>query len=188
MDGNRRFANKSNIKKYEGHVRGFEKLSETLQWCLDLGIREVTVYAFSIENFKRSKEEVDSLMQLAREKFDKLLEERHKLNERGIKIKVIGNLHLLPVDITKKLIDAILLTKENSVAILNIAFSYTSREEITSAIVSINKGVMINKIALEDINQNLLSYSLYTSKSPQVDLIVRTSGEKRLSDFLLWQV
>lgn len=188
MDGNRRFANKSKIKRHEGHVKGFEKLSETLQWCLDLGIKEVTVYAFSIENFKRSKDEVDSLMQLAREKFNRLLEERDKLNERGIKIKIIGNLKLLPKDICQKIAEAMLLTKNNKAAILNIAFAYTSRDEITTSIKSINGGLNNHVIDVDDISQSLLKGALYTSDSPEVDLLVRTSGEKRLSDFLLWQV
>lgn len=188
MDGNRRYANKLHIEKHEGHARGFEKLSETLQWCLDLGIKEVTVYAFSIENFKRSKEEVDSLMELARKKFDKLLEERNKLNERGIKIRVIGNLKLLPKDIAKKIAEAVLMTKDNSKAILNIAFAYTSRDEITAAIRAINQGVRNHVIDVEDINHSLLGGALYTEDSPEVDLLVRTSGERRLSDFLLWQV
>lgn len=90
MDGNRRFARKTHVKRVEGHNKGFEKLAECLQWCFELGIREVTVYAFSIENFKRSQEEVDTLMDLAREKYKRLLEERDKLMENGVCIRVIG--------------------------------------------------------------------------------------------------
>lgn len=127
MDGNRRFASKSRIDKKQGHSRGFDKLSETLQWCLDLGIQEVTVYAFSIENFKRSNAEVDALMSLARDKFEKLLEEKDKLHEKGIRIQVIGNLKLLPRDILSSMAEAMLLTKNNKSAVLNVAFAYTSR-------------------------------------------------------------
>lgn len=90
MDGNRRYANKTQVKRKEGHNKGFEKLAECLQWCREFGIREVTVYAFSIENFKRSKEEVDTLMELAREKYKKLLEEKERLMEEGVRIRVIG--------------------------------------------------------------------------------------------------
>lgn len=188
MDGNRRFADKSHIEKREGHARGFDKLSETLQWCLDIGITEVTVYAFSIENFKRSSDEVESLMSLAREKFKKLLEERDKLHERGICIRIIGNLSLLPKDILKTMAEAVLLTKNNKTAILNVAFAYTSRDEITNSMKTIVKGVKNDEIDVEDINEALFSECLYTNKSTCPDLLVRTSGEVRFSDFLLWQV
>lgn len=188
MDGNRRFANKSHIEKREGHARGFDKLSETLQWCLDIGIMEVTVYAFSIENFKRSSDEVESLMSLAREKFQKLLEERDKLHERGICIRIIGNLSLLPKDILQTMAEAVLLTKDNKSAILNVAFAYTSRDEITNGMKTIAEGVKNNEIETNDITEALLNECLYTNKSPPPDLLVRTSGEVRFSDFLLWQV
>lgn len=184
----RRFASKSKINKSEGHKQGFNKLSETLQWCQDIGIKEVTVYAFSIENFKRPKDEVDTLMGLAREKFKQLLEERDKLHEKGICIRVIGNLNLLPKDIQKTIAEAMLLTKDNKNAILNVAFSYTSRDEITNSINTIMKGVRDKEIELDDISEDLLEECLYTSKHSQPDLLVRTSGETRLSDFLLWQV
>lgn len=188
MDGNRRFATKSNMDKAEGHMKGFDKLSETLQWCLDVGVNEVTVYAFSIENFKRSKEEVDTLMRLAREKFARLLEEREKLNERGICIRVIGNLKLLPKDIQKTISEAMLLTKNNNKAVLNIAFAYTSREEITNSVKTIFEGVEQNELEVEDLNYALIDECLYTNKCSVPDLLVRTSGEVRFSDFLLWQV
>lgn len=188
MDGNRRFATKSNMDKAEGHTKGFDKLSETLQWCLDVGVNEVTVYAFSIENFKRSKEEVDTLMRLAREKFARLLEEREKLNERGICIRVIGNLKLLPRDIQKTISEAMLLTKNNNKAVLNIAFAYTSREEITNSVKTIFEGVEQNELEVEDLNYALIDECLYTNKCSVPDLLVRTSGEVRFSDFLLWQV
>lgn len=188
MDGNRRFANKSHIAKREGHARGFDKLSETLQWCLDLGITQVTVYAFSIENFKRSSDEVESLMSLAREKFQKLLDERDKLHERGICIRIIGNLSLLPQDILKTMAEAVLLTKDNKTAILNVAFAYTSRDEMTNGMKTVIEGVKKDEIEVDDINEALFNECLYTNKSANPDLLVRTSGEVRFSDFLLWQV
>uniref|UniRef100_A0A336KQR1 Alkyl transferase n=1 Tax=Culicoides sonorensis TaxID=179676 RepID=A0A336KQR1_CULSO len=187
MDGNRRFATKAHIESREGHAAGFDKLSETLQWCLDLGIQEVTVYAFSIENFKRNQDEVDSLMSLAREKFQKLLDERDKLHERGICIRIIGNMSLLPKDILKTMAEAVLLTKDNKTAILNVAFAYTSRDEITNTIKTLAAGVKDDAIQVQDINETLFNECLYTNKSPNPDLLVRTSGEVRFSDFLLWQ-
>lgn len=188
MDGNRRFAEKSHINKAEGHAKGFDKLSETLQWCLEVGITEVTVYAFSIENFKRSKEEVDTLMGLAREKFARMMDERDKLHEKGVKIAVIGNLKMLPQDLQDTIYEAMRITKDNNKAILNVAFAYTSRDEITNSIRTIIEGVENKELEYEDISYGLIDECLYTSKFSDVDLLVRTSGEARFSDFLLWQV
>jgi len=187
MDGNRRFAKKCSIEKIEGHVQGFNKLAETLEWCLDLGIKEVTVYAFSIENFKRPKEEVDGLMDLAVEKFKKLLEEKDKLMEQELCVRVIGNLSLLPKDLQKIIAEAVLLTKTNNRAILNVCFCYTSREEISTAIREIAHGVKEGKLRASDCSEELIEKCLYTNKSPHPDLLIRTSGEVRLSDFMLWQ-
>ncbi|KAL2724539.1 dehydrodolichyl diphosphate synthase complex subunit DHDDS [Vespula squamosa] len=188
MDGNRRYANKNHLEKINGHTQGFHKLTETLQWCLDLGIPEVTVYAFSIENFKRSKEEVNGLMELARQKFQSLLDEKEKLMEHGICVRIIGNLELLPEDLRKLVAEAIIITKSNNKAFLNIAFAYTSRDEMTHAIKDILKGIKDADLLPEDINEDLISKCLYTYNSPNPDLLIRTSGEIRLSDFLIWQV
>ncbi|MEE6526802.1 hypothetical protein FKM82_027672 [Ascaphus truei] len=114
MDGNRRYAQKCHVERQEGHSQGFEKLAETLRWCLNLGICEVTVYAFSIENFKRSAEEVEGLMELARQKFSRLLEERDKLEKHGVCIRVLGDLTLLPLDIQKLIAQAVLETRNYS--------------------------------------------------------------------------
>ncbi|CAL1673413.1 unnamed protein product [Lasius platythorax] len=188
MDGNRRYANKQNVAKIEGHVRGFDKLAETLSWCRDLGITEVTVYAFSIENYNRTKEEVDGLMELARRKFMRLLEEKDKLVEQGVCIRVIGNLSLLPEDMRKLFAEAMIITKNNNKATLNLAFAYTSRDEITHAIKDIAGGIKHTDILPEDITEDLISHCLYTYKSLNPDLLIRTSGEVRFSDFLLWQI
>lgn len=156
--------------------------------CLEVGVKEVTVYAFSIENFKRPQEEVNTLMQLARDKFAKLLEEKEKLNEKGVRIRVIGNLQMLPRDIQKTVAEAMLLTKDNNKSILNVAFAYTSREEITHSLKTIIGGVEDNDLRAEDLNEALIDQCLYTNKCSSVDLLVRTSGELRFSDYLLWQV
>ncbi|XP_063994827.1 dehydrodolichyl diphosphate synthase complex subunit DHDDS isoform X2 [Diachasmimorpha longicaudata] len=166
----------------------FNKLAETLQWCLDLGIKEVTVYAFSIENFKRSREEVDALIDLAVEKFQRLLDEREKLMENGVRISVIGNLSLIPDNLRQLMAEAMLITKDNDKAFLNIAFAYTSRDEITETVKTIAEGVRNNAISLSDISEDFFSRCLYTSRSPDPDLIIRTSGEIRFSDYLLWQI
>ncbi|EMP31072.1 Dehydrodolichyl diphosphate synthase [Chelonia mydas] len=153
MDGNRRYAQKCHVKRQQGHSEGFDKLAQTLRWCLNLDIREVTVYAFSIENFKRSKEEVDGLMELARQKFSRLLEEQENLKKHGVCIRVLGDLPLLPLDIQELIAQAVLATRNYN----------------------------------NDVSESLLDKCLYTNNSPNPDLLIRTSGEVRLSDFLLWQ-
>lgn len=187
MDGNRRYARKNGMDRAKGHVLGFEKISETLRWCLDLGINEVTVYAFSIENFKRSKEEVDYLMELARQKFGKLLEERDLLAEHGVRIRVLGNLALLPADLRLVISEAITLTEKNNRAFLNVCLSYTSREELCTAITDIGDALEDGMLEESDITESLINECLYTADCQPLDLVVRTSGEVRLSDFELWQ-
>ncbi len=187
MDGNRRYAKKLNLETIEGHKQGFDKMAQMLEWCLELGVNEVTVYAFSIDNFQRSKEEVDKLLDFAKEMFEKLIEEKHKLNDSGKCIRVFGNLSLLSVEIQKLIAEIVVSTQENGQKFLNICFAYTSRHEITNAIKELNHCVNNNIIKTNDINESLLSKFLYTTHSSEPDLLVRTSGEVRLSDFLLWQ-
>ncbi|XP_071801029.1 dehydrodolichyl diphosphate synthase complex subunit DHDDS-like [Asterias amurensis] len=187
MDGNRRFAKKKSVEKAEGHLMGFHKLSETLQWCLDFDIKEVTVYAFSTENFKRSKEEVDGLMELARQKFVKLLQEKEQIMKHGVCVRVLGELHLLPRDVQEVVAEAMYMSRNNTNAILNVCLAYTSRNEITNAMKEMAQGVEDGCLRPSDISEGLLEKCLYTSQSPDPDLLVRTSGEVRLSDFLLWQ-
>jgi len=187
MDGNRRFANKLGVQKIEGHSKGFDKLAETLQWCLDLGVNEVTVYAFSIENFKRSKDEVDGLMALERDKILRLIDEKDKLEEHGVCIRVIGNIRLLPSDLQKLIIEAMEITKNHNKAFLNVAFAYTSREEMSHAVQQVALGIKKKCLKEEDVDEKLIERCLYTHNSPSPDLLIRTSGEVRLSDFLLWQ-
>nr|CAI5843606.1 unnamed protein product [Callosobruchus analis] len=188
MDGNRRYALKNKMGKTEGHTKGFERLAECLLWCRELGVKEVTVYAFSIENFNRTKEEVDTLMSLAKEKFEKVFEEKDKIMMEGIKIRVIGNLSLVPEDIRILLAKSVLLTKDNDKSILNIAFSYTSRDEIVHSMKTVVEGLEARKIEPKDVDVDLLSYCMYSNQSPDPDILIRTSGEVRLSDFLLWQI
>ncbi|XP_056332024.1 dehydrodolichyl diphosphate synthase complex subunit DHDDS [Danio aesculapii] len=187
MDGNRRYAQKEHKERQEGHTQGFEKLAETLRWCLNLGIHEVTVYAFSIENFKRSKEEVDGLMELARQKFSRLLTEQENLEKHGVCIRVLGDLTLLPEDLQTLIAKAVVSTREHNKCFLNVCFAYTSRHEIANAVKEMAWGVEQGLIKSSDVSEVLLSECLYSSNSPNPDLLIRTSGEVRLSDFLLWQ-
>ncbi|XP_068935638.1 dehydrodolichyl diphosphate synthase complex subunit DHDDS [Petaurus breviceps papuanus] len=187
MDGNRRYAQKCQVERQEGHAQGFNKLAETLRWCLNLGIREVTVYAFSIENFKRSKNEVDGLMELARQKFSRLMEEQEKLKKHGVCIRVPGDLQLLPLDLQKLIAKAVQATQNYSKCFLNVCFAYTSRHEISNAVKEMAWGVEQGLLDPSDVSESLLDKCLYTNNSPNPDILIRTSGEVRLSDFLLWQ-
>jgi len=185
MDGNRRYAKQNNLLKIKGHAEGFERLADTLQWCRYLGITEVTVYAFSIENFKRDKAEVEELFDLFREKIKKLISEEDKLREHGVKVRVIGNLSYLPADIQELIQETHKVTENNVGSTLNIAFSYTAREEITQAVRRAAQKVQAKEIRVQDIDEQMIESLLYTPS--KVDLLVRTSGECRLSDFMLWQ-
>ncbi|XP_075972670.1 dehydrodolichyl diphosphate synthase subunit [Anticarsia gemmatalis] len=185
MDGNRRYAKKNSVDTSAGHYKGFDKLSETLKWCLDLGVPEVTVYAFSIENFKRSKEEVDALMDLARDKFQRLLDEMDHINEWGVRVHIAGRLSLLPEDCRALASRAMLATRHNNKLRLNIAYAYTGRDEISRAASHIVDGVKNNELTPQDIDEQLVSQTLELGEA---ELLVRTSGEVRLSDFMLWQV
>uniref|UniRef100_A0A6J0UPF1 Alkyl transferase n=1 Tax=Pogona vitticeps TaxID=103695 RepID=A0A6J0UPF1_9SAUR len=187
MDGNRRYAQKLKVKKLEGHSQGFAKLAQTLQWCLSLGVREVTVYAFSIENFKRSQEEVEGLMELARQKFTRLLEEQENLEKHGVCVRIIGDLPLLPRDIQEQIAKVVLATKHYNMCFLNIAFAYTSRQEMSDAVKELAWGVEEGLLQPSDVSESLIDKCLYSSKSPHPDILIRTSGEVRLSDFMLWQ-
>nr|XP_033812217.1 dehydrodolichyl diphosphate synthase complex subunit DHDDS [Geotrypetes seraphini] len=187
MDGNRRYAQKCHVERQQGHSRGFEKLAETLRWCLNLGIHEVTVYAFSIENFKRSEDEVQGLMELARQKFARLLEEQENLKKHGVCIRVLGDLTLLPLDIQDLITQSVLATSNYNKCFLNVCFAYTSRHEITNAVKEMAWGVEQGLLEPSDVSEALLDKCLYTNNSPDPELLIRTSGEIRLSDFLLWQ-
>jgi len=187
MDGNRRFARQAGQEVISGHRAGFEKLAETLQWCREIGIREVTVYAFSIENFNRAEAEVSDLLNLARDKFVKLLEEADKLNEAGVRVRILGNLSYLPADLRETVTEVERVTEANTESLLNIALSYTAREEITQAVRELAVSLAEDRVTEHEVTEARLERLLYTSDSPAVELLIRTSGETRLSDFMLWQ-
>ena len=187
MDGNRRYAVKNSMAKTEGHVKGFDKLAETLEWCLDLGITEVTVYAFSIENFKRSPDEVNCLLELSRQKFARLLKEKDLINKHGVCVRILGDVSRLPDDLQSLLAEAVSISANNKRAILNVCFSYTARDDMCMAMRELASGVKEGHIKKSDISEDLFEKCLYTSHCREVDLLIRTSGEIRLSDFLMWE-
>lgn len=186
MDGNRRYADKTHMNKADGHKQGFDTLAKVLSWCRDLGIVQVTLYAFSIENFKRTQEEVESIMNLAREKCDSILDELDKVNEAGIRVRVAGDLDLLPQDLRDRVEKIQNMTCNNEKAHLNVCMAYTSRHELVAAIKQCSKSIEDNELDLKDLDLASFERKLYLSR-PFPDLIIRTSGEVRLSDFMLWQ-
>lgn len=187
MDGNRRFAKELGLNYEKGHEYGKNKIKELLEWCFDLKIKNLTLYAFSIENFNRGKNEVNSIMNLCKEELKKAIKDS-KIHKNQIKINVIGNLDSLPIEIKKSALYIMEKTNNYNNYYLNIALAYGGREEIIHAIKNIAKDVKNNNLKINEISNDKVSSYLYTSGIPDPDLILRTSGEERISNFLLWQL
>lgn len=180
MDGNRRWAKKHGLPTLEGHRRGFNKVKELVDNCLELEIPHITVWAFSTENWNRSATEVAYLMDLFREMFTKYHKE---LKEKGVKILFAGRLSDFPEDVQESARTAVQETAHNNKMTLNIALSYGGRPEIVDMV----KQVIGDGLISEDITEEKLSEYIYEKGQPDIDMIVRTSGEKRHSGFMLWQ-
>lgn len=180
-DGNRRWAKEHMLPSVMGHKKGVESLKNIVKAAAEFDIKYLTIYAFSTENWNRKKEEVDYLMNLLATTIKNELSELH---ENNVKLNFIGNLKQLNVELQKILSDATEKTKNNTGVNLNIAINYGARDEIVNAVKSIVK----NNIKEEDITQQLISDNLYTKNIPDPDLLIRTSGEKRISNYLLWQI
>jgi tritrans,polycis-undecaprenyl-diphosphate synthase [geranylgeranyl-diphosphate specific] len=187
MDGNRRFAQEIGLTTPEGHSKGKDKLEEMMQWCLDLGIKILTVYAFSTENLNRDPDEVEYLMSMFEENFYKLGDDK-RLHDNGIRVTVLGQRELLPEKVQKAIAYAEEKTANYHNYFYNIALAYGSRQEIVQAIRVIAQKVKDGEMKVEDIDEEAFSNYLYTAPFPDPDLILRTSGEERVSNFLLWQI
>ncbi|MCG7840532.1 MAG: polyprenyl diphosphate synthase [Methanomassiliicoccales archaeon] len=187
MDGNRRFAMEIGLIAHEGHVKGKEKLEEVMEWCLEMGIKVLTVYAFSTENLGRDEVEVHYLMDLFEENFLKLAEDQ-RIHKNKIKVTVLGQRELLPERVIHSIEVAEKRTMDYSDYYYNIALAYGSRQEMISAIRRIATKVKEGDMEVEDINEQMFSSFLYTADFPDPDLVLRTSGEERVSNFLLWQL
>lgn len=179
MDGNRRWAKERNLPTAVGHKKGVDALKETMRACNDFGIKYLTVYAFSTENWNRKPEEVNFLLDLLGQTLKNELNEMH---ENNVVISFIGDTTKLSDNLQKILANAVEKTKNNTGVNLQIAFNYGSRAEITKAVQDI-----IN-LGIKEINEELINKYLYTSKIPDPDLLIRTGGEMRVSNFLLWQI
>lgn len=185
MDGNGRWAKRRGLPRSEGHRVGMEKVREMGRLCLDFGIKVLTVYAFSCQNWKRPKEEVDFLMSTFERYLD---EEADDLNERGIQLRVIGRKDGLSPELRRRIKAAMELTRRNRKLIFNLALNYGGQEEIVDAVRAIAEKVKRGELSPDQINVDLLSQHLYTADLPYPDLLIRTGGEYRLSNFLLYQI
>lgn len=184
MDGNRRWAKEHGVEAKKGHKKGADNLEEIARFCNQIGIEYLTVYAFSTENWKRSSEEVGALMLLLQNYLDTFFK---RADTENIKIQILGDLTPLSKGLQNSIYKAIERTKNNTGLVFNIAFNYGGRAEIIGAIKQMITQVQDGKIKIEDIDENLVSNFLYTKQQPDPDLIIRTSGEMRLSNFLPWQ-
>jgi undecaprenyl diphosphate synthase len=185
MDGNGRWAKQKGKLRVFGHKSGVKAVRETIEGAAEIGIKVITLYAFSTENWNRPKKEVDLLMNLL---VTSLKKELALLQRNNIKLQAIGNLSDLPTKAQKELNEVIQKTKNNTHLILNLAISYSAKEEIVNAFKNISKKIVNNELLIEEIDENIINNHLYTLNLPNVDLVIRTSGEQRISNFLLWQI
>jgi len=185
MDGNGRWAHRRGLPRIAGHRAGVKAAQDAMAAANDLGIKVLTLYTFSTENWKRPKTEVSALFKLLEGYLDR---EGDKIHENNIKFQVIGRLRELPDSVRKKIEEQIEKTKGNTGLVLNLALNYGGRPEIVDAARAVAKDVEGGKISIDDIDEKLFSDYLYTRGLPDPDLVIRTSGESRISNFLLWQL
>lgn len=187
MDGNRRYAKlQKNMDIVKGHEFGADTLEKVLDWSIDLGIEIITAYAFSTENFNRSQKEVDGLMKLFITNFKRLVD-HEKIHKNEVKVKVVGRVELLPDDVKEAIYEAEKATEHYNKRFLNLAIGYDGRLEIIDSFKKIIREVQAGNISIDDVDEEMVSQNLYTEGIDDPNLIIRTSGEERLSGFLLWQ-
>jgi len=185
MDGNGRWAKKINQKRIFGHKNGTESVRDCISGSIEIGVKNITLYVFSMENWKRPKIEINALMSLL---VNSLKKELDSLMENEIKLCAIGDLDALNKQSNEKLKEVILKTSNNKKLVLTLAISYGSRQEINNAFKLISNKVKNNIISEENIDEKIINEHLYTRNLPNVDLLIRTGGEYRISNFLLWQI
>jgi tritrans,polycis-undecaprenyl-diphosphate synthase [geranylgeranyl-diphosphate specific] len=184
MDGNRRFSRRLMLNPWKGHEWGAKKVEKLFDWCKELGIRELTLYTFSVQNFSRERKEFDYLMDIFRENFDRLIADK-RLSQDGIRIHFIGRLGMFQQDIQERMKKLMLQTKGNTNYKINFAMAYGGREEVIDAAIKVAEKVRQGKLDIKDINEKTFSDELYMPDEP--DLIIRTGGERRTSNFLNFQ-
>lgn len=185
MDGNGRWAKQKGLARVFGHRNGVKAVRQTVEAASEIGLKVLTLYAFSTENWKRPKKEIDALMNIL---ISSLKKELSTFQKNDIKLQTIGQTKNLPLKAQKELQEVIDKTENNSSMILNLALSYGSREEIVNTIKNISKKIVNKELSVEEIDEKIINNHLYTFTLPDVDFLIRTSGEKRLSNFLLWQI
>lgn len=185
MDGNRRWAREHGVPVKMGHKAGADAIEKIVRYANELGIEHITAYAFSTENWKRSEEEVSALMALLKAYLDEFSK---KADEGNFKIRVLGDISVLSKSLQTSINRAIETTKNNTGVSFNIAFNYGGRDELVKATKKISDKVKSGVINVEDINEEMISKNLYTFDIPDPDLMIRTSGELRISGFLIWQL
>ena len=185
MDGNRRWARKKGLEPKLGHKEGAKTLEKIVRYANKIGLKYITVYAFSTENWKRTKDEVGALMLLLQNYLD---DYSKRADTENIKVKVLGDISALSEGMQKSINKCMERTKNNTGVTFNIAINYGGRDEIVKAVRKISEQVKEGKINIEDINEQLISDNLYTAGEPDPDLLIRTSGELRTSNFLPWQI
>lgn len=183
LDGNRRFSKRLMLKPWKGHEWGAKKVEKLFDWCKEYGIRETTLYVFSIENFQRPKKEFDLLMKLFEKEFSRLLKDK-RLEKDEVRINFIGRIEMFPEEVKSLMKELMEKTRDHKNFIFNFAMAYGGRAEIIDATKKISQKIREGKLDIEDINEEVFSKGLYIESEP--DLIIRTS-ESRLSGFMLWQ-
>jgi len=189
MDGNRRYAGQLGKTRSYGHAMGAEVTEKVIEWCYEIGIKQLTLYAFSTENFQRSEEEVDGLFNLINEKFLKLYSDP-RTHEQEIQVRVIGDRSKLPAFLNESIEKTEKATENYRKFHLNVAIAYGGRQDIIQAVRDIASCISNGKLSLEEVDENLISKHLYPAPGvsvPNVDLIIRTGGDERISNFLPWQ-
>lgn len=185
MDGNGRWAKGKGMERVFGHRNALNSVRDSIEGAAEVGVKAITLYAFSTENWNRPKIEVNALMKLL---VSSLKKELPTFQKNQVKVNAVGNLSSLPAKAQKVLAEVIELTKNNDRIVMTLALSYGSREEIVNTIKNISKKVVNNQLQIEEIDEKVINNHLYTFNLPEVDLMIRTSGEKRISNFLLWQM
>jgi tritrans,polycis-undecaprenyl-diphosphate synthase [geranylgeranyl-diphosphate specific] len=188
LDGNRRWASERSLDFWMGHQHGAERVTQLLDWCLDLGVKCITLYSFSMENFMRTPREVEGIFNIAEEKLKEILTDE-RIHKNKVRVKVIGRVGLLPKRLQESIREAEAATQSYDNQFLTVALAYGGRAEIVDATKKIAEKVKLGELPVEKIDEEMFERFLYTAHmaKPDPDLIVRTSGEERLSGFLLWQ-
>lgn len=185
LDGNRRYAKSKGLKPWDGHKLGAEKVEQLFTWAKELGITELSLYCWSMQNFSRDVLEKKFIFKIFEKSFDKLTQNKKKLDENNVKIQCVGRLHLFPKKLQEKMRKIIEMTKNNTEFTINFCMAYGGREEIVDAVLKIADDLEHKKLTKKEINEEKIQEKLYLNSEP--DLIIRPGGEKRTSNFLMWQ-